>query len=52
MTFPELERITFAPAVMDGKPCIRGRISCSQRRHVVRDWAGGVFNLDREVSRP
>lgn len=24
MTFPELERITFDPAVMGGKPCIRG----------------------------
>ncbi len=24
MNFPELERITFEPAVMGGKPCIRG----------------------------
>lgn len=24
VTFPELERITFDPAVMGGKPCIRG----------------------------
>ena len=24
MTFPDLERITFNPAVMGGKPCIRG----------------------------
>jgi len=24
MTFPDLERITFDPAVMGGKPCIRG----------------------------
>jgi uncharacterized protein (DUF433 family) len=24
MTFPSLERITFDPAVMGGKPCIRG----------------------------
>jgi len=24
MTFPELERVTFDPAVMGGKPCIRG----------------------------
>ena len=24
MTFPELDRITFDPAVMGGKPCIRG----------------------------
>jgi len=24
MTFPELERITFDPAVMGGKPCLRG----------------------------
>jgi uncharacterized protein (DUF433 family) len=24
MTFPELDRITFDPEVMGGKPCIRG----------------------------
>jgi len=24
MTFPELDRITIDPAVMGGKPCIRG----------------------------
>jgi len=24
MTFPELDRITFDPSVMGGKPCIRG----------------------------
>jgi len=24
MKFPELQRITFAPTVMGGKPCIRG----------------------------
>lgn len=24
MTFPELDRITFDPVVMGGKPCIRG----------------------------
>ena len=24
MTFPDLERITFDPAIMGGKPCIRG----------------------------
>lgn len=24
MTFPDLQRITFDPAIMGGKPCIRG----------------------------
>jgi uncharacterized protein (DUF433 family) len=41
VTFPELDRITFDPAVMGGKPCIRGmRVTVGMILGLIASGAG------------
>ncbi len=41
MKFPEIERITFDPAVMGGKPCIRGmRVTAGMILGLIASGAG------------